>query len=253
MGMKIRTIIVDDEPNSREMLEHLLLATNNDIEVIDKCENVDTAFSAIKEHKPDIIFLDIEMPGGSGFDLIQKLQETPLNPTVIFVTAYNQFAIKAIKYSAFDYLLKPIDIDDLNDALDRYRKKVRETTSSSESFRSNAQKFLEHVGSMQKIKFSMRNGSLFVDPDEIVWCEASGSYTIIHFHNKKDEVVSVSMKEVEQILSNLSFFRVSRSAIINLRYLTRVDRRNKICIVQKDDVICKVKSSPQQLKLLESS
>ncbi|MBC7126025.1 MAG: response regulator, partial [Bacteroidales bacterium] len=96
MPSAITTIIVDDEPNSRDMID-FLLKSSDDVKVLDKCENITQAFESIKQHNPDIIFLDIEMPGGSGFDLLQMLRNTPYNPTVVFITAYNQFAIKAIK------------------------------------------------------------------------------------------------------------------------------------------------------------
>lgn len=248
MPSAITTIIVDDEPNSRDMID-FLLKSSDDVKVLDKCENITQAFKSIKQHNPDIIFLDIEMPGGSGFDLLQMLRNTPYNPTVVFVTAYNQFAIKAIKHAAFDYLLKPIDIDDINDTLARYREKKRNGIKTDKS---KAELLLEHLEEFPKLKFNMRNGVLFVDPDDIIWCEASGSYTVLHLHSRKDEVVSVSLKDVEQQLLQYPFFRVSRSAIINLKYLTKIDRRNKACIVQKNDLVFKITGSPQQLKALEN-
>lgn len=250
MNEPIRTIIVDDEPNSRDMLEFLLKSISN-VKVLDKCSNITEAFDSIVKHDPEIVFLDIEMPGGSGFDLIQKLRKTEYSPTIIFVTAYNQFAIKAIKHAAFDYLLKPIDIDDLNDSINRY-KAIRNGTKDKHTEHAKVDKLIDQLTEFQKLKFNMRNGVLFVDPDEIIWCEASGSYTILHFHTRKDEVVSVSLKEIEQQLTNMPFYRISRSAIINLRYLTRIDRRNKICVVQKDNLIFKITGSPQHLKVLEN-
>jgi len=178
------------------------------------------------------------------------LRNTPYNPTIVFITAFNQFAIKAIKHAAFDYLLKPIDIDDINDTLARYREKQRNGIKKVD--KSKAELLLEHLEGFSKLKFNMRNGVLFVDPDDIIWCEASGSYTVLHLHSRKDEVVSVSLKDVEQQLHQYPFFRVSRSAIINLKYLTKIDRRNKVCIVQKNDLVFKITGSPQQLKALEN-
>lgn len=250
MNSTIKAIIVDDEPNSREMIDFLLKASK-DVQVLDKCDNITQAFESIKTYNPDIVFLDIEMPGGSGFDLVQMLRETSYNPTIVFVTAYNQFAIKAIKYAAFDYLLKPIDIDDINDTLTRFREKQKNGKESIAE-KPKADLLLEQLNVFQKIKFNMRNGVLFVAPDDIVWCEASGSYTVIHFHSRKDEVISVSLKDVEHLLKPYPFHRISRSAIINLKYLTKIDRRNKVCVVQKNGMIFKVTGSPQQLKLLEN-
>jgi two-component system LytT family response regulator len=246
MKKLIRVILVDDEPNSRDILAHLL-RLDGDIEILAKCQNIDEAMDAIKEYKPDLVFLDIEMPGGSGFELIERLSHTEINPAVVFVTAYNQYAIKAIKYAAFDYLLKPIDLDDLNQTIIRYREDFE-----SNRMKHKAESLLDQIPDFQKLKFNMRNGVIFVDPDEIVWCEASGSYTILHFQNRKDEIVSVSLKDVEAQLEGLPFFRVSRSAIINLKYLSRIDRRNKLCIIQKSDRIYEVQGAPTQLKMLES-
>ena len=249
MANTIKAIIVDDEPNSRDIID-FLLRTSKDVQVLDKCDNITQAFESIKHHNPDIVFLDIEMPGGSGFDLLHMLRNTPYNPTIVFITAFNQFAIKAIKHAAFDYLLKPIDIDDINDTLARYREKQRNGIKKVD--KSKAELLLEHLEGFSKLKFNMRNGVLFVDPDDIIWCEASGSYTVLHLHSRKDEVVSVSLKDVEQQLHQYPFFRVSRSAIINLKYLTKIDRRNKVCIVQKNDLVFKITGSPQQLKALEN-
>lgn len=246
MKKPIRAIVVDDEPNSRDILAHLL-RLDGDVIVLAKCQNINEAMDAIVEHKPDLVFLDIEMPGGSGFELIERLSKTELNPAVVFVTAYNQYAIKAIKYAAFDYLLKPVDLDDLNQTIQRFREDFE-----SNRVKSKAENLLGQIADFHKLKFNMRNGAVFIDPDDIVWCEASGSYTILHFQARKDEVVSVSLKEVEMQLEGLPFFRVSRSAIINLRYLSRIDRRNKMCIVQKSDKIFEVQGTPAQLRILEN-
>ncbi len=249
METVIKTIIVDDEPNSRDMIE-FLLQTNPDVLVLNKCNNIDDAFVSIKTNKPDIVFLDIEMPGGTGFDLLHRLHDTPYIPTIVFVTAYNQFAIKAIKHAAFDYLLKPIDVDDINETLTHFREK--RDKQKNQYIKNKSKLLLNKLSEFQKLKFNMRNGVLFVDPDEILWFEASGSYSIIHFHSRKDEVVSVSLKNIEEQLIGLIFFRVSRSAIINLKYLTRIDRRNKLCVVQKDNQVFKISGSPLQLRQLEN-
>lgn len=246
MKKEIRAIIVDDEPNSRDILAHLLKLDGN-ITLLAKCRDLKEAIVAIGTYRPDMVFLDIEMPGGSGFELLEQLGKAEANPAIVFITAYNQYAIKAIKYAAFDYLLKPIDLDDLNQTIQRYRD-----DAESQRLKSRADNVPSQMVSLQKLKFSMRNGVIFIDPDDIVWCEASGSYTILHFQSRKDEIVSVSLKEVENQLEGLHFFRISRSAIINLKYLSRIDRRNKTCIIQKSDKIFEVQGAPAQLKILES-
>ncbi|HNY08440.1 MAG TPA: LytTR family DNA-binding domain-containing protein [Tenuifilaceae bacterium] len=246
MGKTITAFVVDDEANSRDILVQML-SFDKDIQVLGASENIDQAMQAVREHNPDILFLDIEMPGGSGFELLERLRKTPYNPAVIFITAYNQFAIKAIKYAAFDYLLKPIDLDDLVDTLDRYKVNIDRGT-----MKAKADKLLSCLPEFRKLKFSMRRGIIFIEPEEITWCEACGSYTILHFHSRKDEVVSVSLKDVESQMEGLPFLRVSRSAIINLKYLAGIDRRNKQCIVQKGDKTYRVPGTNSILKILEA-
>lgn len=246
MKREIKAIVIDDEVNSRDILAHLL-RLDGGVTLLAKCQDLKQAMEAIATFSPDMIFLDIEMPGGSGFELLEQLGKTDNSPAIVFVTAYNQYAIKAIKFAAFDYLLKPIDLDDLNQTLQRFRE-----FAENRQVKVKPDVSLTAAPSFQKLKFNMRNGIIFIDPDEIVWCEASGSYTVLHFHTRKDEMVSVSLKDVEFMLDGLSFFRVSRSAIINLKYLSRIDRRSKTCYIQKSDKIFEVQGTPAQLKILES-
>lgn len=245
MGKIIRTIIIDDEPNSREILDRLL-ALDGDIAVLAKCGNITDGMEAIETHEPDLIFLDIEMPDGSGFDLLDKLRKTSYDPIVVFVTAYNHFAIKAFKYAAFDYLLKPVDIDDLTDTLARYKKDME---SSRISYK--ADMLLNQFPQFRKLRFSTRSGIMFVEPTELIWCEASGSYSILHLFARKDEIISIPLKDIEILMAGMPFFRVSRSAIINLDYLVRIDKRRRICVVQREETIFEIPVSASSIKHLE--
>ncbi|HPD95462.1 MAG TPA: response regulator transcription factor [Tenuifilaceae bacterium] len=245
MSDVFKTVIVDDEPNSREILAHLL-SYHNDVELIAKCKDIREGEQSIVENTPDVVFLDIEMPGGDGFELLDKLRRTELDPTIIFITAYNQFAIKAIKYAAFDYLVKPIDIDDLSETLKRLR-----SNNGKLKMKAKVDVLLEQFPQFEKLKFNTRSGMIFISPDELVWCEASGSYSILHFHSRKQEMVSIPIKSIEAQLKGKSFFRISRSAIINLRYLVRIDRKARKCVVQKDQKVYEISASNSNLKALE--
>jgi len=241
----IRAIIVDDEPNSREILEKLLIIEGS-VKVVAKCHNISEALIATATYKPDLVFLDIEMPGGTGFDYVEQLKPMGFTPEIIFVTAYNQYAIKAIKLSAFDYLLKPIDIDDLTDSIKRLKESVIRN-----DFHEKADKLYKQLQEIGKVRFYSRGGIIFVDPQDIIWCQANGSYTIIHFKGQKSEVISIPLKEVEDLLRDFSFFRASRSALINLHFIVRVDKKAKSCLVQCEEQTIEIPVSSQQLKIFD--
>lgn len=220
----IKAIIVDDEPEARDILESLL-TDFSDIEILSKENSVDTALISILKHKPDIIFLDIDMPNKNGFELVKELKHINLCPTIIFVTAYNHFAIEAIKHAAFDYIMKPVDIDDLQLCISRYKAEVNENLFSD--------KIDDLMTSLtkEKINFKTREGLVFIAPDDIIYCEADGNYTNIFMNGKEQKrTVTISLGNLIQILPN-NFSRINRSNIINRNYLKEVNRKTKECIL----------------------
>ncbi len=245
MTLEIKAIIVDDEFSSREIL-HRLLTIEGSVSVIAKCQNIDEALIATAQLKPDLVFLDIEMPGGNGFQYIERLKPLGSSPEIVFVTAYNQYAIQAIKSAAFDYLLKPVDIDDLTSCLKRYKESI-----VKENFTDKTDILLKHLNDIGKVRFYSKGGIIFVDPQDIIWCQASGSYTIIHFKGGKNDLVSIPLKEVEELLHDYHFFRASRSALINLHYIVKLDKKSRNCIVRCEEKIIEIPVSPQQLKVFD--
>ena len=218
----IKAIIVDDEPEARDILENLL-TDFSDIEILGKENSVDTALISILKHKPDIVFLDIDMPNKNGFELVKELKQLNLCPTIIFVTAYNHFAIDAIKHAAFDYIMKPVDIDDLQLCISRYQ------TEADENLFSNKIDDLLACLRKEKIKFKTREGLIFIDPEEIIFCEADGNYTNLFLKGKEQKrTVTINLGSLIQILPN-NFSRISRSNIINRNFLKEVNRKNKKC------------------------
>ena len=174
---KIKAIIVDDEPEARDIIASLL-ADFGDVEVLSKDESVDDAYLSIVRHEPDLVFLDIDMPKKNGFELIHKLKASKYSPAVIFITAYNQFAIDAIKHAAFDYLLKPVDIDELKRSIVRYKEEVR-----SKSTLSRIENLLQALQE-EKIRFNARTGTIYINPAEIVYCQADGNYSDLYLSDK---------------------------------------------------------------------
>lgn len=242
---KIKAIIVDDEPEARDIMANLL-ADFGDVEVLAKDESVDEAFRSISRHKPDLIFLDIDMPNKDGFQLIRKLKGIKLNPAIIFVTAYNQFAISAIKHAAFDYLLKPVDIDELKQSLQRYKEDVRAAATLS-----RIENLLQALQE-EKIRFSSRTGTIYINPAEIIYCRADGNYSDLYLTGRDKQTVTLSIGRLEDLLPAPRFMKISRSLIINRQYLAEVNRKEKVCKLEVNDECLELNVSAKYIqKLIE--
>ncbi|MCT4604255.1 MAG: LytTR family DNA-binding domain-containing protein [Marinifilum sp.] len=214
------TLIVDDEPKSQVLLLDLLVGFDC-IDVKAIADSVDEAVTICRRIFPELIFLDIEMPGKNGFDLITELNLLNQNPTIIFITAYNQYAIKAFKYSAFDYLLKPVQVKDLENTIARLNNRA------TNSFHGSV-KLLKEYLSQEKIVIDIRTGYLNIIPDELVYCEADGNYTTIHLFDGRTETVCYNLKNIENQLKNLNLCRVSRSLLVNPKHVYKVNCKEKL-------------------------
>lgn len=212
----LRAVIVEDELRSRETLLGLLKLYCKNLEVIGEAENVQEGLQLIQKSKPDVVFLDIQMPDGSGFKLLEQIEN--LNFDVIFTTAYDQFAIKAIRYSALDYLLKPIYPDDLVVAVNKAEKNKQIQKSNS-----NIKVLLDNINrppaEPPKIILSTTEKINVVKVDEIVRCESDNYYTMFFFTNGKRLLVSKTLKEQEELLGEHNFIRPHKSHLINVKYI----------------------------------
>ena len=215
----IRAILVDDEEAARVTLSKLLEWNASDVEVVATCDSVDNALNAIASYNPDLVFLDIEMPVKNGFDLLQSVDR--LDFEVIFVTAYDQFAIQAFKHHAIAYLLKPIDEDELKDAIDRARKHIIDPLDT-ESLLNMFSMINEVKPSFNKIAIPTLEGLELIKVDKILQCSAEGNYTQIHRFDESPLLVSKNLKYIEDQLSNYKqFVRVHHSHIVNLEHVKR--------------------------------
>ena len=239
---KITAIIVDDEEEARDILENLI-KDFEEIEIISKESNVDSAIATIIAHKPDIIFLDIEMPGKDGFYLINEIHNLKLNPTIIFITAYNR-AVEAFEYAAFDYLMKPIEPDRLRKSIDRYK-----TEKIQNLFDERFEKLMNLI-KCNKIRINTRAGFVLLDTEKIVYCQANGNYTEIFLNTSLQETVTQQLGQLEKLLPQDIFFRINRSTIINLNYLSKINRKSLNCelIVGKEKYT--LDATREQLKKL---
>lgn len=211
----IKTIIVDDEINAIKNLKWELENFCEDIDVIDAFTSPLEAISAINYLKPDCVFLDIEMPEMDGFQLLASLKFR--NFDLIITTAYDNYAIKAFREHAIDYLLKPIDSDDLSKSVDRVRM-----NKSKNDLGFEIKKVIESITpktEKRKIAIPLSGKTIFVEPYEIRYCKSSGNYTEIHFYSGNIEILSRKLKDIEELLSNNDFLRVHNSYVVNLNYV----------------------------------
>lgn len=242
----IKLLIIDDEPEVRDLLAILLRSYKNLI-IVGQASNVDEGISMTLDKRPDLVLLDIQMPGKDGFTFIDELRDHDLFPGIIFVTAYENYAIRAIKSAAFDYLLKPINKDELFAGIERFedaRKRNKKTDLGE---------LVELLNQTRpgRLKLNTRTGYFFLDPDDIIYIEADGNYSQIRQVNNKSEIATISLGNLEKLLENGSFLRVSRSFIINMRYISRVDRRTNLCELEFNGSLHQIKIPPQNVKLLE--
>lgn len=220
----MNAIIIDDELNSRQTLKLLLAQLCPQVKVVGEADHADAGIALLHKTNPDIVFLDIEMPGKNGFELLADVQAYAFD--LIFTTAYHEHAVKAFRFSALDYLLKPIDPDELVSAVAKcgQKKAPKEGTQQLDVLKEMWQQLQAKNNSeplQQKIALSNQDGIHIVTINDIVWCEALGSYTKFHFLNKSHMLVSKIIKEYEEMLHEYNFIRVHNTFLVNANYIVK--------------------------------
>lgn len=212
----IKAIVIDDEKTSRDTLKGLLNRYCKNVEILSEADGFNNALKVLKEITPDVIFLDIQMPDGSGFKLLEELGEIPFD--VVFTTAFDQYAIKAFKYSAIDYLLKPIDPDDLINAIEKIEKK---TPSQKLEKTEGINVLLNNLKTTEpkKIVLSTSKGMHVIEVLNIIRCESEDYYTKFFLTDGKVIMVSHTLKDYEELLSEYNFIRPHKSHLINTHYI----------------------------------
>ncbi len=210
----IKAVLIDDIEQARITFRKDLEEYAPDIEIIGEAGGVVESAKLLKNFQPDIVFLDIQMQDGSGFDLLDLLPNIPFK--IIFITASDAHAIKAFRYAAIDYLLKPVDPDELVAALAKYRKQKSDET---EKYKLLNETLKNHHKPSERLALHSQDKIHIVNISDIIRCESSVNYTIFHFPNNKQMVVSKTLKEFEDLLTDLKFFRVHQSHLVNSRYI----------------------------------
>jgi two-component system, LytTR family, response regulator len=231
---KIKAIIVDDEESARNVLSNLITRFCPQVEIVTTCSNVIEAIEAIKEHQPNVVFLDIEMPNYAGYEIVSFFEE--INFEIIFVTAYDQYAIKAFEISAVDYLLKPVEIERLKNSVEKLTTKIELNHSHT-----NYKALTQNLESNELTKIVVRhNGEQqIISVNEIITIEANESYSCIHTIKGK-YLASKNLKHFETIFSeNNSFFRSHKSWMINLSHLVKFSK-SKLEIELTANIIAKL-------------
>jgi two-component system LytT family response regulator len=224
-----KVLIIDDENRTRDLISKMIQSFNLNLRVFSLGENVQTAIQAIEKVQPDIVFLDIQMPDGTGFDVLKSLKDKKFE--VIFITAHEEYAITAIKFSALDYLLKPVDPEELRNATEKALKtiEIKEQESQFEALQNNIL-----PNSKKRLVLKTHESVFVVELEQIIRCEADKNYTTFFLTGGKKIVVSKTLKEYEILLSAYNFLRVQQSHLINLDFIERYDKANGGIVVMKD-------------------
>lgn len=247
----IKALLVDDEPRARETLRAILERFFPEVSVLGEASGVEEAFVAITSLKPNTVFLDINMPDGTGFDLL-KMFDNEMDFKVVFVTAFEEHALEAIKFSAFDYILKPINTNELRAAIE----KLSTTLEESDEISVKLKAFFENVEtpSQGKKKIVLKtNESIHLVPiQSIVRCEADGNYTKVLLDNQPKLLISKSLKYFEDMLQEFGFVRVHQSHLVNINHIVRVDKIDGGVLAFADgaQVPISVRKREQLLKML---
>jgi two-component system LytT family response regulator len=243
-----KAIIIEDEVRSRELLQDLIEAHCEGLKIVALAGNVEEAVRLIRKHEPDLLFLDIELQTGTGFEVLQQLGD--LSPAVIFTTAYDHYAIKAIKFSAADYLLKPIDVEELKEAVIKVLGRGKETQQHL------LNSLIHNLGHLQNsnpvLTLSLANELEFVPVQEIIRIEAAGAYSVFYLADDRKIMVSKNLKEYEMLLTGHSFMRVHNSHIVNLNKIKRMLKTDGGYAVMSDDfpVIISPKKKDEFVKVM---
>ena len=236
MLVPLKCVIIDDEPKAISVLSSLI-SKIPDLQLLDTFSDPIEALSQIEELNPDLLFVDIEMPHKNGFELVDAVRLLGLDPNIIFTTGYDEFAIKAIKQQAFDYLLKPISRHDILEVLSR--SKHDKSLNGKKNHASNG-----------RLRFNTLNGFFVVEVEEIVFIKADGNYSEMHMRSGDTKLITSNLAKIEDLLDRAVFCRIGRSLLINTNYLAQVNRRKGLCILRIDENVVSLPISRKWIRLL---
>lgn len=240
----LRTIIIDDEPDCVQSLARDLTKYCEGLEIVAQCEGAKDGIRAINAHKPDVVFLDIDMPGINGFELLELIPEVDFE--VVFTTAYDEYALQAFRISAVDYLLKPIDPEALIKSVEKVRM-LRDKGNARKQIRFLMQQLKDQRNNaIHRIALPTSEGLDFIDLEDILYCESDGAYTFVHLSNGSRKLISKTLKFLEDILCDFQFLRVHKSYIVNMNYVSKYSRGSGGLLTMKNGAQIKVSRSKKE-------
>jgi two-component system, LytTR family, response regulator len=228
----MKAILIDDEKDALDVLEIQLRHYCPSVVVVAKCAGGGQGVAAIRQHRPDLVFLDIEMPILNGFDVLEQTNDAGYD--VIFTTAYDQFAVKAFKYAAVDYLLKPIDAEELQAAVEKATAKKGKATVD-EKIKLLLQHYSQPLPQAQRIALPVGDAMQLFAADDIIRCESDSNYTYVFLAGGRKILLAKTLKEVEETLRGLSFYRVHQSHLVNINHVTKVVKGEGSYLVTTDN------------------
>lgn len=234
----MKSIIIDDEPNSRDVLKNMLNDFFPEVQVLKLVDNATEGIKAIKLYKPDVVFLDVEMPGGNGFKVLEAFPEPAFK--VIFTTAYSEYALKALKLSALEYLLKPINVEELQTAVEK--AKIRQSEVQNKKLRLLEGYLGPNGGQYRQIALPVSDGYDLIELNDIIRCESDRNYTRFYLTGKESILVARTLGEYEELLHDAGFCRVHNSNLINLRHVKKYIRGKKGQVLMTDGTYVDVAS-----------
>lgn len=225
----IEAVIIDDEESSRKVIKSLLAKFFPEVKICGEAENVKTGFELIQKVQPELVFLDVQMPGGNGFRLLEMFES--INFSVIFITGYDEFAIQAIRFNALDYLLKPVELIDLENAIKKALEKKLKTSGKDIRFVGLLQSIIADSNN-KKVIVHQNEKVLLIDTKEIEYIEADGRYSLIHTVDKKKYTVTKTLKDFELYLTGKSeFFRINKEILLNISFVSNYTK-GEPCIIE---------------------
>lgn len=232
----IRAIIIDDEPKNRKVLRTLLTDFCPEVAITGEAASAEEAMQLISESTPDLLFLDIEMPYGNAFDLLDQLM--PVKFEVVFITAFDEYTLKAFRYSALDYLLKPVDIEELKTAVKRASEKIN-LKNINKQLTNLLQNIQPARAASPRIALPTQEGFIFQSTQDIIRFEAKGNYTYV-FTNEGKHISSRTIRQYEEMLPEKLFFRIHNSHIINLNYVKKYNKGRGGHVIMSDGSVLEV-------------
>lgn len=248
INKQFKVIIVDDEPDARLLLSSLLSEINY-VTVVGEADNVETALYKIVEHYPNLVLMDINMPGKSGLELVELLKTRNVDVPVVLVSGHEEYAVEAIRNQIYDFLLKPVSKTDLKAIIEKHQRLNKKDFLPG--------KLMEVLGAIKedtKIRINSRHSYILINPSELVYCIAEAGYTIIHLISGKTEVSNTSLTHIESRVNNQNFYRLGRAVLINLDYVRSINKGTDSVLLECHDNKWEVFASHRSIKeLLEGS